>query len=80
MRVLLDTNVVLDFVLMRKSFLAIGELLKLVRTTGTNRNLFQNTLIISSNDYKVGVRHKCTVDETLTRLLQGTGKILKIQA
>lgn len=119
MRVLLDTNVVLDFVLQRQpffieadeiflrlrnnefdgfvspitpinvfyttrkeidktsAFIAIEELLNLVKISKSNNQIYQNALSINFNDYEDAVQHECAIAENLDAIVTRNPKDFK---
>ena len=119
MRVLLDTNVVLDFILKRSpfnieakeifvraaqrqieifvspitpinafyttrkekgkdvAFQSIEKLLKIVRLTKSDNQIYQNALSLGFNDYEDAVQHECAVTENLDAIVTRNSKDYK---
>jgi len=118
-RVLLDTNVVLDFILKRSpfnieakeifvraaqrqieifvspitpinafyttrkekgkdvAFQSIEKLLKIVRLTKSDNQIYQNALSLGFNDYEDAVQHECAVTENLDAIVTRNSKDYK---
>ena len=119
MRVLLDTNVVLDFILKRPpfnveakeifvraaqrqieifvspitpinafyttrkekgkdvAFQVIEKLLKIVRITKSDNQIYQNALSLGFNDYEDAVQHACALAENLDAIVTRNTKDFK---
>lgn len=119
MRVLLDTNVVLDFILKRSpfnveskeifvhaaqrqieifvspitpinafyttrkekgkdvAFQSIEKLLKIVRLTKSDNQIYQNALSLGFNDYEDAVQHECALADNLDTIVTRNTKDYK---
>ncbi len=119
MRILLDTNVVLDFILKRApfnieakeifiraaqrqigifvspitpinafyttrkekgkdvAFHSIEKLLKIVRITKSDNQIYQNALLLGFNDYEDAIQHECALAENLDAIVTRNTKDYK---